>query len=157
MTSPLFFWSIVLKPPVKIVYLAGPIRGLTHDDARYGWRLEFSLLLSRHSHILCTSPMRDIDEKSPIDESAIVCRDKYDVINSDLVVVNFLGSQIGSLGTAVEFGWADMAEVPIMCIIEENPVTNPHDHPILNKLSGYTAHSLDEAARLTISMLTPGI
>ncbi len=46
--------------PKRTIYLAGPITGLTHDEARYGWRLMFAQRLDAMDmdHIFCASPMR---------------------------------------------------------------------------------------------------
>ena len=45
--------------PIKTVYLAGPITGLSYGAARQGWREEMKKLLPDHVHPM--SPMRGKD------------------------------------------------------------------------------------------------
>lgn len=153
--------------PKKTVYLAGPITGLSYGEARHGWREEFTTLLPEH--IFCASPMRGKDflqnvsnlkgGDSAYDEpiatsSAIVCRDRNDVKTADAMVACFLGTDKPSLGTAIEFGWADGWQIPIVMIAEKD---NVHQHIMMSHMAGYNVDTLEAGAALLTQLLTPGI
>ena len=153
---------------LKTVYLAGPITGLSYDDARNGWRHKLSLLLP--SHIKPVSPMRGKDflrgevdlDGSPemytqhvmATKKGIVCRDRNDVMTCDAMVANFVGYDRVSIGTCIEFGWADAFRKPIVMIIEEG---NLHNHAMLDHLAGYVCQELEQAAHLLGHLLTPNL
>jgi nucleoside 2-deoxyribosyltransferase len=153
----------------RVIYLAGPITGLSYGEARHGWREYFPTLLPPHIH--CSSPMRGKDHLAGIEVIAgrndaykgnpmtsgkgITTRDRNDVRTCDLMVANFLGAPAGSLGTAIEFGWADAWRKPIITVME--PEGNPHDHLMITEIGGYIVHTLEHAARLATLILTPGV
>jgi nucleoside 2-deoxyribosyltransferase len=165
---------------MKRVYLAGPISGLTHDAARYGWRQSFTTLLEKEldaagfnvSYIECFSPMRGKDElktlgiissdpasygSDPISsEGGIVCRDSNDVRKADALIACFLESGgRPSLGTAWELGIAHDRHVPVIMIA---PPGDPNrEHVILHRSVGYVVETLEQGARLLRHLLTPGI
>ena len=157
-----------MSKPVKTVYLAGPITGLSYQDARGGWRGEFVSLLPEH--ILCVSPMRGkeclsnekilqghakmYDDNILANASGIVSSDRYDVMNCDAVVANFLGASIVSIGTCIEFGWADAFRKPIIMLHDENDL---HDHAMLNEMAGYVTDDIAAAAAALTRLLTPGL
>src|SRR4051812_12682585 len=100
------------------VYLAGPITGLSFDNA-VNWREEFIAKLP--SEIVGLSPLRGKDylEGEPSIaacyenaglvlscERGITTRDYNDVKRSDVIVVNLLGAQKVSIGTVMEIAWA---------------------------------------------------
>ena len=116
--------------PNKTIYLAGPITGLTHDEARYGWRKEFKSLMPEHIH--CNSPMRGkgmlkdfgvltsgkgYPEDAMTSPSGITTRDFNDVRTSDCMIACFLESG-GKLsgGTFMEYGFAHALRIPILGI-----------------------------------------
>lgn len=121
----------------KSIYLAGPITGKSYQDARYGWRKQFVAMLESRGagHIQCHSPMRERDALQ--DEKfisadcgypsltgfgtskGILTRDHNDVMNSDLVVANFLGTTSVSVGTCVEVGFAYAHRKPLIAVLEE--------------------------------------
>ncbi len=158
--------------PTKTIYLAGPISGQSYEEARFGWRKTYAELVHNrpYDHMKCVSPMRadeflaDIDkiegsypELHPMATSAgIVTRDHNDVYNCDLMVACFIedGGR-ASLGTAVEFGWAMAYNKPIIMIAGED---NEHRvHPMLKRMAGFIVETLEEAAYLSVKLLTPGI
>jgi len=77
------------------------------------------------------------------------------------MVACFLGAkQRASIGTAVEFGWADIYRKPIIMVIEEANGAgqdNIHLHAMLTELAGYRVPTLEEAAHLVTHLLTPGV
>ncbi len=177
--------------PKKTVYLAGPITGLSYGDARHGWRKEFASMLDEH--IIPLSPMRGKDflmgEKNLKGDpnmypsnalakpSGILARDRNDVRNCDVMVACFLGAKDHpSLGTAVEFGWADAYRKPVVMVIEEDTtipyvnkdgitmheinsleIPNIHLHAFLTEIAGYRVNDLEEAAQIVRCLLTPGV
>lgn len=149
------------------VYLAGTISGLSYNAAAGGWRREFNRMIS--PEIKCYSPMRAKEfladkgklfgayEEHPLaTESGIVARDRNDVMTCDVMVACFLESQGNfSLGTAIEFGWADAGQKPIIMVAREG---DPHrEHPMLRRLAGYIVDDLPSAVAITQHILLPGI
>ena len=155
--------------PKKNVYLAGPISGLTHDEARYGWRLDFESLMPEH--IFCNSPMRgkefladigvlssghDYPKHAMATDAGITTRDYNDVKNCDAMIACFLESGgRPSLGTAMEYGFAFSHQIPVIAIgAEDDPNIQ---HLMLKRVAGYQVESLEEAATIVAHLLTPGL
>lgn len=171
----------------KKIYLCGPITGLTYDAARLGWRREFRDLLVAGAHSLSIeafSPMRSKDflegEKNLSGDpkmyahvmattAGIITRDRFDVQSCDLMVANLLGAERVSIGSMVEYGWADAFRKPIITIIEPEGrsyipdegtvvgVVNPHWHAFVTGLSGYIVHTVEDAVDVAASVLTGGV
>jgi nucleoside 2-deoxyribosyltransferase len=154
--------------PAKTVYLAGPITGLTHDAARYGWRTRLTALLP--GHIKTLSPMRGKDmlkdigvltsgddyPVSPLTSAAgITTRDANDVKTCDAMVACFLESSGPSLGTAWEFGLAWAFQKPVIMVGKPDEVNMRH--LILQRTAGYRVETLEEAAWVVSLLLTPGL
>lgn len=156
--------------PPKTIYLAGPISGLTHDEARYGWRQKFNTLLL--PHIFARSPMRGKEflkeagvltstgerypEHALSTPEGITTRDYNDVITSDAMVACYLESgNRPSLGTAAEFGYAWAKQVPIIVIGPADEVNVKH--LMLRRMAGYRVDTLEEGATIINHLLTPGI
>lgn len=158
----------------KSVYLAGPITGLSYGEAARGWREEFSgLMHMRAPHVECFSPMRSKEflskeqslqckgvELDAIEHAlsrplGILTRDSNDVRSRDVIVACFLGAKIVSIGTVWEIGHAKALNKPIVVIME--PDGNCHDHIFVTHSAGYRVDTLDEAALIVGSMLTPGL
>lgn len=151
------------------IYLAGPITGLSYEDARNGWRRRFKELLG-NTHIKCFSPMRGKDflageksikgnplmyaDKAMATSKGILGRDHFDVQNCDVVVANFLGAERVSIGTCVEFGWASAYRKPVVMIVDDN---NLHNHAFLHEIATYVVKTPEEAAFLTKTLLTEGV
>jgi len=147
-----------------LVYLAGPIKFLTYDEASE-WREQARDLFEAYG-ILVLSPMRGkeylksvgvIDGDYPqalSTQAAITARDRFDVQRCDLVLFNFLGASVPSVGTCIEVGWADAFRKPAVMCLEEN-TDNPHDHPMVRQVCGWRATSLDAAVDLAARILLP--
>lgn len=149
----------------KKVYLAGPISGLTYEESALGWREEIRRMMPMQFDLF--SPMRakhflaDVGilqgsyEEIPMSSRAgILGRDRNDVYTCDLMLANFLEDQGNlSLGTAMEFGWADAWRKPIIMIAQED---NPHRrHPMLSGAAVYVVDNLPDAATLAKHLLLP--
>ncbi len=156
--------------PKHTVYLAGTITGLTHDEARFGWRKEFAELMEGYDHIFCSSPMRGKEmlenfgvltsgagypDHAMTTPAGIVTRDRNDVKLCSVMVACFLESKGLSGGTFIEFGWADLYDKPTVII---GPKHNPNiSHLMSQHLAGYTVDTLEEAALIVGHLLTPGL
>lgn len=138
---------------MKKIYLAGPINGLTFDGAQ-GWRTYFTDKIDQQ--IACFSPLRGkeyLTMRGPLEGSyaefplssdrGITTRDRADCMGADLVVFNMLGAQRVSIGTMVEFGWADAARVPSVLIMEK--AGNIHDYPMVREIAGFRVDNLEDA------------
>lgn len=139
-----------MKPKI---YLAGPISGLTYDGAQ-DWRTYFTNKIDQR--IECFSPLRGKDylkirgplegsyEEFPLStDRGITVRDRADCMGADLVIFNMLGAQRVSIGTMVEFGWADAARVPSILVMEKEG--NVHEYPMVREIAGFRLTNLDDA------------
>ena len=145
--------------PLFLVYLAGPIRGLTYDQS-CDWR-EYTIK-KLPEYVKALSPMRgkeflkDVGKitgayANPLStESGITCRDRFDVKRSDVVLMNLLGATQISIGSMIEVGWADAYRKPLIIAMEKD---NIHSHPIVNGVAGFVVPNLDEAISVVINVL----
>lgn len=145
------------------VYLSGPIRGLVYGEAT-DWRDHVAKKLPQH--ILAICPMRykeflrngqvldlaDMPDHPIVRRAGLVTRDRFDVMRCDAMLVNLIGAKDISIGTCVEFGWADAYRKPIITAIGENDV---HDHGFIHQLSGFVVRTLDEAIEVAQAILSP--
>lgn len=146
----------------KTVYLAGPIAHLDFDEAN-DWRREAAEFLEGFG-ARGLSPLRgkeflraegkigvDKHDYSPLaTDSGIVNRDRMDVMNCDIMLANFTNAPKVSVGTAVEFGWADAYRKVVVTVM---PKGSPYDHPFTRQLSSYIVETLDEALDLIAAIL----
>ncbi len=154
---------------MNVVYLSGPIAGLTLRDATE-WRLTITEdLLNYEIDVL--DPMRDVtgDPDQIVDslmadrhtvqsvdpalltDRGMVVRDHNDVMRSDLLIVNLLDAHDKSIGTVSELAWAFDRHIPTIVIIEDKG--NPHEHPFVRAMTSYRVDSLDRALRVAKSIL----
>jgi len=167
----------------KRLYLAGPITGCDYNAARFGWRKAFVQMLADRdaTHLECYSPMREkefLEKEQCISGVAnysslqgfgsphgILARDSNDVRSCDAMIACYLGATIPSLGTAVEFGIALENRKPIIMVIEPAKLDpaghiiwrNPNDHLFLRACAPYIVPSLENAADIAVSLLTPSL
>lgn len=141
------------------IYAAGPMTGLTWEEARE-WRAELASLLGREYTVL--SPLRGLklESKHEVLKSqyehtwtqtakAIVARDRWDVQRCDVMVACFLGARKASIGTCIEFGWADAMRKPIVTIMQDH---NAHDHSMIREMSSYVVPTIEAAASVITEM-----
>jgi nucleoside 2-deoxyribosyltransferase len=139
------------------VYLAGPISGLTYDNGQ-GWR-EFVCTRLAERNIEGFSPLRAkgyLKTKGVIEQGyedtplstdhGITTRDRWDVQTADAVLFNLLGAERVSIGTMIEYGWADARRLPIITVIE--PKGNIHEHPMLRDVTGFRVATIEEAIEI---------
>jgi len=156
-----------------IVYTAGPIAGTSYGEST-DWR-EYvrEQLAVKDPNIRAASPMRgkeylasiqsmpssnfhlaNLGTKHPMSTaSAILARDRMDVMRADLLLVNFLGANKVSIGTCCEVAWADLLRTPVMLLMEDEG--NPHDHPFITGNAGWRLNSLEQAIELIPMILIP--
>lgn len=154
----------------KLVYLAGPITGLTFGDCT-DWRKDAIKRLAEHG-ITGLSPMRgkeylleiakdkplgpDGDKyvlsfKSPLSTNAgITTRDRWDCQRADAVLMNLCGAKQVSIGSMIEVGWADAARRPIVLAMDEG---NIHHHGMVLSCCGLHTTTLEQALDIIIAML----
>jgi nucleoside 2-deoxyribosyltransferase len=140
------------------IYLAGPIAGLTATEAN-DWRKYAENVLKSYG-LEGLSPLRAKVEQLPQGEAltnqgyehhpltsqkGIVTRDRNDVRTCDAVIFNLVGVNKLSLGSAVEFGWADAFRKPIIAILDPADTSNPFCHAFVKELSGFIVPTLDQA------------
>lgn len=153
--------------PIYTVYLSGPMKGLTPEEAM-AWRTYVKTQLP--DHIKAWDPFRgkellvkklngegkklgDEYRDSPITMAkGITARDRRDSMTCDCLFVNVLGAKAISIGTVMEVAWSDAARSPIVIVMEKG---NPHWHALFNEVASYIVSDLDEGIALVKALLTP--
>ena len=143
------------------IYMAGPVKGLAYAEAT-GWRRGLISRLGAYN-VECLDPLRGKDEligETNIDrieyDTALSCptgiyvRDRFDALRCDLLLVNLLGAEKPSIGSAMEIAWADALHKPIILVMEPG---NVHEHAMVLGACGFLSRSLDEAADIAIAIL----
>jgi hypothetical protein len=129
------------RSPLKAdLYLAGPIGGLTWDEAT-GWRDNVASLLAP---MKTRSPLRpimfegqlvDLRDSCYVNDGAVLSnsrereaitipfehlfkRDYMDCHECDGLFVNFIGAKKKSVGTVCEISWAYRRGIPIVIVME---------------------------------------
>lgn len=150
------------------IYLCGQITGLSYDEARFGWR-EQVMKAFEGSVVQPLSPMRakahlaGVRSLSEFGDPASVLscprgltsRDYLDVKRSTLIFCNVLGMERVSVGSMIEFGWANALRIPIVCCIE--PEGNPHDHAMVQELINWRCSSLEEGIEVARAIFSEGL
>lgn len=161
----------------KTVYLAGPITGLTFEEAK-GWRDDVTQQLGDTWH--CLSPLRGKEHcdlgSEPLPSNFdgggdAVRRDLHDIRRSQAVLLNLLDTPIPSIGTMCELGYAKGYAAPeLFCatvITVLSPTyqergrsgghidpfvarhfPNPHEHVFVRELSDIVVSTLHEAVTI---------
>lgn len=151
---------------MKLVYLAGPITGLSYQGST-SWRDGVAdQLVKSNKGIVGVSPMRfkkhlkdetnigDCYEKNPMaSQRGITTRDRFDVSRSDLILFNLLGAEKVSIGTMIEVGWGDMLRKPMVFAMDLKGI---HSHAMLRDCAGFIVPTLEEAVEITIAILSEG-
>lgn len=168
---PLKMGPIEVLPPIAptgapTVYLAGPISGLSFDQA-VDWRKAVIDDLAT-AGIRGLSPMRgkeylagmqDLDKNcveygeinvlsSP---RGIITRDRFDCTRCDVLLVHLGGATKVSMGTVMEIAWANLKQTPIVCVMEAG---NPHEHAMVSQAIDYRLDTLEEAVHVVKAILS---
>lgn len=155
------------------VYLSGPITGLDYGNARYGWRRDFYGMLDEQVTVL--SPMRHEGHLAEMQEAMsvealkafekdnghlfshhdmIVAKDRLDIEQCDIMVVNLLGAEKPSQGTIWEMGYA--AGKSKLIIVVSPPEDKVHPSPFIRQ-GNIVVKTLPEAALIVNSLLSEGL
>lgn len=145
-----------MKPSL---YLAGPITGLSYEQATR-WREIVSHTLG--DDFDCYSPMRNkgylLNEVCIADrytryvmstEQAIMFRDMFDVQRTDGLFINFLGATQVSKGTVMEIAVAWYLRKPIIIVMEKD---NIHQHAMVRQSTPFIVETLDEGIDVAIRL-----
>jgi nucleoside 2-deoxyribosyltransferase len=147
-----------------IVYLAGPITHAGSYEGATEWRERVEAWLEDLG-ILALSPMRgkaflqsnfDLKADGSFDHilstpKAIVARDHFDVRRADVMLVYMPSwSDVASIGTSIEFGWAHEQGTPIVFVRQDGSV---HDHAMLNEMAAYITEDLEEGVALVDALI----
>jgi len=131
------------------IYVAGPMRGLTYDQANE-WRLAAESALPECDIF---SPMRGKEYLRDLDvipgavgdkmssSQAIYIRDRWDVRTADAILVYLLGAKEISIGTCFEMAWATAYNIPVVIVMKEGDV---HEHPFVRQAAWIVVDSLHE-------------
>jgi nucleoside 2-deoxyribosyltransferase len=84
--------------------------------------------------------------KAMSNSRGITTRDRMDCMNCSVLLVNFLGADRPSLGTAMEIAWADANRIPIVLIIEDQG--NLHDHAMIRECVGFRVNNIEDAVEI---------
>lgn len=153
--------------PMKtsLVYLAGPITGLTFGGAT-NWRDQVRDQV--HYSIQTISPLRGkqyLEERSSKDgviqmsyeeyplssARGINTRDHWDVMRCDAVFVNLLGFDRVSIGTVMEIAWAHAYRKPVILVMEDEG--NIHEHAMIRESIGFRVNSLEKGIEVLEALL----
>lgn len=153
------------------VYLAGAISGLTYDQGQ-DWR-DYATQSLNKMGIDGYSPLRakdflksfgKIEQSYELTEQplaslstdrGIMTRDRNDVLTADAVLFYLLGtgSRV-SVGTCIEFGWADAFRKPVVLVME--PEGNVHEHPMVREATGFRVNTLEKGLAVLNCILNNG-
>lgn len=151
----------------NLVYLAGPITGLTYDGAS-DWREHAKTVLEQGGGTLALSPLRgkeflrsigvitgtgeEYQHLSVLSTGrGITTRDRFDATRCDVLLVNLLGAKQVSIGTVMEIAWADAKRIPIVCAMEDKG--NPHEHLMVSEALGFRVPTLPDALKVVHAVL----
>ena len=144
-----------------LVYMTGPIGGCSYDGATT-WRKQFTEMLAGYN-AKCLSPMRGkeyLAQETSIDDveydtasscpKGVYTRDRWDSLRCDLMVANLADAECVSIGTMMEWAWADSQGTPIIMVMGGN---NIHNHILVKGGPGFRVNTLREAAELAKAIL----
>jgi hypothetical protein len=89
---------------MKIVFLSGPIRGLSRQESM-AWRIQADKLLKEKCETIHALRRREERETLP-DPRIAVQRDKADIARSDILLVNDTFENSSMIGTSMEVLYA---------------------------------------------------
>ena len=149
-----------------LVYLAGPIGGLSYFEAT-AWRdYVLRALDGICPDVRCLSPIRSNDflqNEQEIDlvpctnplstDKGMVSRDRFDCTRANLILFNLtLSPDKISARTCIEIGWADTYRIPMVAALTPG---SAWDRPMVRQLIPFIVPTLDEAVELIPRLLLP--
>ena len=157
----------------RTVYLAGPISGLTYQEAT-GWREDVIRELGRFG-IKALSPLRAevhlrnheglLNDCQTAEEHleagcqalamstprGVVERDKFDCTRCSVLFINLRGAKRVSVGSMIEIGWANANDIPIVLIMEDEG--NCHDHAFVRECCAFRTPRISEGVEIVKAIL----
>lgn len=95
----------------KTIFLSGPMRGISREEG-LSWRIKASEMLSEKFNVKHAYRGREEKETFSDPRSAVI-RDKYDILHSDLVIINDISENASMIGTAMEVLLAYENNIPV--------------------------------------------
>jgi nucleoside 2-deoxyribosyltransferase len=152
------------------VYLAGPISGLTYDNAQ-DWRehaaqelmtagcevydpLRGKAVLVNQGGVISNGTKTSEYEDAMVSDALIYARDKHDVLNCDIMLVNLLGATEKSLGTICEVALAEDHNKIVILVMKKDG-SEVHDHPFFRAMKMIWVETLEEALELIQASVIP--
>lgn len=136
------------------VYLGGPIRGLSYEEA-IGWR-DKTIDKLNEVGIKCYSPMRHKEKIKDIEKiigfdgampgysgQDIFQRDKFDVTRSDILLFNFLNKKVSIIGSLFELAWGNLLNKYCVVVVSKDSIY--YKHPFIKESASIIFEDLDEA------------
>jgi len=139
----------------KFVYLAGPIAGLTEDEATT-WRdyvcQQLPYRIEGISPLRCEPIEKGMTYTSPgavdkmwSDPRAINAKNWLDTESSDLVLAYLpkeMNDRRPSIGTIIEIGWSIGLKKPLIVVSDDKQIM---DHPLIECNAAWRLDTLDDA------------
>ena len=146
----------------KYIYLAGPIAGLTEEEATT-WRHDVNFMLP--DNIIGISPLRcepvkpgmtyttpGAVDKMWSDPRAINAKNWLDTESSDLVLAYLpkeMNDKRPSIGTIIEIGWTLGLKKPLIVVSDDKQLLN---HPLIECNAAWRLDNLDDAVEVIIGL-----
>lgn len=129
----------------KTIFLSGPIKGIKRQDA-LSWRIRATKILSKQFNVI--HALRDREDKEKfLDYRAAIIRDKNDILESDLILVNDNFENASMIGTSMEILYGFLKDKPIIVF------GNAHDKDYwLNYHIHTRVNNLEESCKLIKEM-----
>ncbi len=146
------------------VYLGGLISGLSFKECNE-WRewaqkklavygIDGYSPLRGKEHLKDDTVLHKLGNENNImaSQRGITCRDRFDVLNCDAIIMNLLGARTPSIGCSIEMGWANLSRKPIICVMEDDG-KNPHEHAMFLECIDYRVKTIEEAIEVARKIL----
>ena len=146
----------------KYIYLAGPIAGLTEEEATT-WRHDVNFMLP--DNIIGISPLRcepvkpgmmytspGAVDKMWSDPRAINAKNWLDTESADLVLAYLpkeMNDKRPSIGTIIEIGWTLGLKKPLIVVSDDKQLLN---HPLIECNAAWRLDNLDDAVEVIIGL-----
>lgn len=106
------------------VYLSGPMTGLSLEEMRK-WRRSAAALLSQYDNFKVLDPTDNGFDETLTDRQ-IVARNKYMIIQSDIILANLSSFSVGTIGEII---WAATVRPTIPIVVFGNYGVGSRYHP----------------------------
>lgn len=135
------------------IYLAGPITGFTVEEVitnitSHASRLSIMGYDVLHPFIgscgvsIINGPLQPYGYTGISSDHSIFCRDKWCVLQADIIIVNLIGAKRVSIGSMMELAWASDHNKHTIVVIEDN---NMHQHAFVKEAADLIFTELDSA------------